>query len=146
MQNIYTQGIQSRVNGEDLNSKVQDSSIQANGDTAVPWWQRKNVRITEIDNENEQRAAPYSAPSTQQPVKRAWVPPQPPPIAMPEAAEAIRRPKPMAQKEQVSDDQSAAHSSDMSDEASRIPKVPESEVAIEGGLSSVTGSGEIQEA
>ncbi|KAK7411115.1 hypothetical protein VNO78_02523 [Psophocarpus tetragonolobus] len=115
-QNTSTQFLQYQGNG-----KVQD-----NGDSSVPWWQTKNVRIKEIDNEieyNGYNGAP--AASSQQPVQRTWVPPQPPPIAMPEAAEAIRRPKPLVQKEVIPDDQSAAHSSDLSNGS-------KSEEAIEG--------------
>uniref|UniRef100_I1KCG2 Peroxisomal membrane protein PEX14 n=1 Tax=Glycine max TaxID=3847 RepID=I1KCG2_SOYBN len=81
VQNTSTQVLPYQVNGK----------IQDNGDNTVPWWQTKNVRIKEIDNEIEYNGAP--AASSPQPVQRAWVPPQPPPIAMPEAAEAIRRPK-----------------------------------------------------
>ncbi|KAI9074522.1 hypothetical protein K1719_043521 [Acacia pycnantha] len=148
VQSTHTQMLQSRVNREDLSSKVQDASIEVNGDTPVPWWQRENVRISEMDNGNGHDTAPYSAPSSQpQPVKRSWVPPQPPPIAMPEAAEAIRRPKSVAQKEQVKDDESAPRSSDMSDEVQNFPKTSESEgITHDNGLSSMPNSGEIQTA
>lgn len=144
MQNSSTQVLQPQANGEELNIKVQDTT-PSNGDDPVPWWQRKNVRIREID-ETEYNGAPYGAASSQQqPVQRAWVPPQPPPIAMPEAAEAIRRPKPVVQKEQVSDNQSA-HSSDISEDVNGIPKPSEPEGAVEGSNgSSLISSGEIQE-
>lgn len=137
--------LQSQV-GEDLNSKAQDTP-QLNGDDPVPWWQKKNVRIREIDNDNEStNTVPYAAASSQQPLQRVWVPPQPPPIAMAEAAEAIRRPKPVAQKEQTSDNQSVANSLDGSDDGQRIPKLSESEGALEGSnVDSVSSSGEIQE-
>ncbi|KAK7350617.1 hypothetical protein VNO77_09434 [Canavalia gladiata] len=85
---------------------------QVNGDNPAPWWQSKNIRIKEIDDDivyNGKRAA-----SSQQRVQRVWVPPQPPPIAVPEAAEAIRHSKPVVQKEVMPDDQSVAHSSDIS--------------------------------
>ncbi|XP_061354105.1 peroxisomal membrane protein PEX14 isoform X1 [Gastrolobium bilobum] len=145
VQNTSTQFLQSQVNGEDLNIKVQDT-IQLNGDDPVPLWQKKNVRIREIDNENEYNGAPHGAASSQQPIQRLWVPPQPPPIVMPEAAEAIRRPKAAVQKEETSDNQPVAHSSDISDEVHRIPKQSESEGAVEGiGVSSILSSGEIQE-
>ncbi|RDX93727.1 Peroxisomal membrane protein PEX14 [Mucuna pruriens] len=123
VQTTSTQVLQYQVN----NGKVQDS-----GDNSVPWWQTKNVRIKEIDNEIEYNGAP--AASSQQPVQRTWVPPQPPPIAMPEAAEAIRRPKPVVQKEVTPDD----HSSGLSNGS-------KSEDAIEGSSSnSLISSGEIQ--
>ncbi|KAK7347015.1 hypothetical protein VNO80_21539 [Phaseolus coccineus] len=146
VQSTSNQMLQSQVNGEDLNTKTQDTSL-VNGDDPLPWWQRKNVRITEIDNENESNGVPYAAASSQQPVQRVWVPPQPPPIAMAGAAEAIRRPKLVAQKEQMSDNhQSVAHSSDTSDDVQRVSKVLESEGAVESSsVSSVPRSSEIQE-
>jgi len=135
--------LQSQVNGEDLNTKTQDTSL-VNGDDPLPWWQRKNVRITEIENENESNGVPYASGSSQQPVQRVWVPPQPPPIAMPGAAEAIRRPKPVAQKEQMSDNQSVTPS-DSSDDVQRDSKLLESEGAVEGSsVSSVPTTSEIQ--
>ncbi|KAK7265690.1 hypothetical protein RJT34_33313 [Clitoria ternatea] len=145
VQNTPTQMLQSQVSGEDVNPKAQDSP-QLNGEEPLPWWQRKNVRIKEIENENESNGVPYATAPSQQAVQRMWVPPQPPPIAMPEAAEAIRRPKPVVQKEQMSDNQSVSNSSDISDDANRIPKQLESEGAVEGcSVSSVLSSGEIQE-
>ncbi|KAK8471332.1 hypothetical protein PHAVU_003G200200 [Phaseolus vulgaris] len=145
VQSTSTQMLQSQVNGEDLNTKTQDTSL-VNGDDPLPWWQRKNVRITEIDNENESNGVPFAAASSQQPVQRVWVPPQPPPIAMAGAAEAIRRPKQVAQKEQMSDNQSVAHSSDSSDDVQRVSKLLESEGAVESSsVSSVPRSSEIQE-
>nr|AFK47250.1 unknown [Lotus japonicus] len=65
---------------------------------------------------------------------------------MAEAAEAIRRPKSAVQKEQASDNQSAADSSENSDEVRAVTKLPESEGAVGGNnTSSLIGSGEIQE-
>lgn len=66
---------------------------------------------------------------------------------MPEAAEAIRRPKQSAQKELLTDDQLVAQASDVSDELQRVTKVSESGGAIESnGGSSALNSSEIQEA
>ncbi|KAL2340897.1 hypothetical protein Fmac_008837 [Flemingia macrophylla] len=125
------QNTSTRVLPYQANGKVQD-----NGDNQVPWWQTKNVSIKEIDSETEYSGEPTG--SSRQPVQRAWVPPQPPPIAIPEAAEAIRRPKSVAQKEVTSDDQSAAHPSDLSDGS-------KSEDAIEGSNNnSLVSSGETQ--
>lgn len=126
MQNTSTQVLPYQVNGK----------IQDNGDNTVPWWQTKNVRIKEIDNEIEYNGAP--AASSPQPVQRAWVPPQPPPIAMPEAAEAIRRLKQVVQKEVTPDDQPTAHSSHLSNGS-------KSKDAIQGSsVNSLVSSGEIQ--
>ncbi|XP_028778311.1 peroxisomal membrane protein PEX14-like [Neltuma alba] len=132
-----------RSNAKDSVTMAQDT-IKSNGDAPSPWWQRKNVRIQEIENEYEHNADSYGAQSSQQPVRRSWVPPQPPPIAMAEAAEAIRRPKPSFPKEQASDDQSVAHSSDTSDEVQRTPQISEPEGATEGG-SVKYGEGEIHD-
>ncbi|KAE9610071.1 hypothetical protein Lal_00006493 [Lupinus albus] len=146
VQNTSTQVLQSQVNGVDFNIKVQDTNQIIKGDNPGPWWQKKNARITEIDNENEYNGAPYAATSSQQPVQRSWVPPQPPPIAMAGAAEAIRRPKPVVQKEQASDNQPLAQSPEVSDEVNRIPEQSKSEGVIESSNStSVINSGEIQE-
>ncbi|KAE8124222.1 hypothetical protein FH972_019127 [Carpinus fangiana] len=127
------------INGEGLNSNVQDNGImhQSNGDSSVPWWQRKNVRITEVENEDEFRAGSYGVRTNEQPVQRRLVPPQPPPVAMAEAAEAIRRPKPSVPREQLADDQSVANPSDVTDELQMITKISESGGAVEinGGSS-----------
>lgn len=123
-----------------MNSNVQDNGLmyQSNGDSSVPWWQRKNVKITEIENEDELKVGSFGVRTNEQPVQRRWVPPQPPPVAMPEAAEAIRRPKPSVPIEQLADDQSVAHPSDVTDELQRITKISESGGAVEinGGSSS----------
>ncbi|XP_045788750.1 peroxisomal membrane protein PEX14 isoform X1 [Trifolium pratense] len=130
VQNTSSQVFHPQVNGEESYVKVHDTT-QSNGDDPLPWWQKKNVRIREID-EVEYNVAPNGAASTQQPLQRVWVPPQPPPIAMAGAAEAIRRPKQAVQKEQVSDNQSVAQSSDISNGAHEIPIPSESEGAVEG--------------
>ncbi|XP_057748271.1 peroxisomal membrane protein PEX14-like isoform X3 [Arachis stenosperma] len=149
VQNSSTQVPYAQGNGEYLNSKVQDSTqSNGDGDDALPWWQRRNARIREIGNEAEYNGngSSYGAASNQPPPQRTWVPPQPPPIAMAEAAEAIRRPKPAAQKDQMSDTQSVGNSSDVSDEVTRIPRRSESEGAVEGGSSSsIPSTVEIQE-
>ncbi|WJX94316.1 hypothetical protein P8452_75748 [Trifolium repens] len=138
VQNSSSQVFQPQVNGEESYTKVQETT-QSNGDDPLPWWQKKNVRIREIDEIEYNVAPPNGAASTQQPLQRVWVPPQPPPIAMAGAAEAIRRPKQAVQKEQVSDNQSVAQSSDISNGVHEIPL--ESEGAVEG---SNVSSGEIQ--
>ncbi|XP_004508866.1 peroxisomal membrane protein PEX14 isoform X2 [Cicer arietinum] len=142
VQNTSSQLFQPQANGEESNIKVQDIT-QSNGDDPMPWWQKKNVRIREIE-ENESSGAPYGTASSQQPLQRVWVPPQPPPIAMAEAAEAIRRPKQAVQKEQVSENQSVAQSSDISGEVNGIPKPAESEGVERSNGSSIISSSEIQ--
>ncbi|KAF8390413.1 hypothetical protein HHK36_024939 [Tetracentron sinense] len=106
-QNNSSYGLQSQASGQGSSSNVQDngSVSQLNGDNLVPWWQQKNARITEIETEDEMRTTPNGAVANEIPIRRAWVPPQPPPVAMPEAAAAIRQPKPSIQKEQLGDEQ-----------------------------------------
>ena len=121
---------------------------QDNGDggPVAPWWQQKNPRISEIENEDEPKAPSYSAPANDPPVRRSWVPPQPPPVAMPEAAEAIRRPKSSAPKE-LSDDELLERSSDGIGELQRITKISEMGGSVEvGSGSSGMSSSEIQDA
>lgn len=128
---------------------MQDNGINysSNGDSSVPWWQRRNPRITEIENEDEFKSGSYGTQTTEVPVRRAWVPPQPPPVQMAEAAEAIRRPKPSVQKESSDDDQLEASSAGVTDELQRVTKVSESGGAVEiNGGSSGLSSSEIQEA
>lgn len=119
---------------------------QGNSDGSIPRWQRKNVRIRELENEEESNVGSYySSQAPEQTARRSWVPPQPPPIAMAEAAEAIRRPKPAAQKEpQSSGDQAVAQSSD---EPQRITKVSETGGAVvnANGAASERLHSEIQE-
>ncbi|XWS50961.1 hypothetical protein CRYUN_Cryun12cG0136000 [Craigia yunnanensis] len=152
-QNGSSQVLQSQVSAEGLNQKVQDNGLNylVDDESSTPWWQRKNVRITEMENEDEFKAGPYGVRTNEQPVQRTWVPPQPPPVAMPEAAEAIRRPKLSAQKEtaaqeQLADDQSVARPSEVTDELQRITEVSESAGAVEmkEGFSGVNTT-EIQE-
>lgn len=129
MQTNSTQVLQSQVNGKEF--KIPES-----------WSQTKNVRITETDNVIEYNGAP--AASSQQPVQRVWVPPQPPPVAMSAAAEAIRRPKPIVPKESMTADQPVTHSADISDGVEIISK-SKSEGAIESiRVNSLVSSGEIQ--
>ncbi|KAK9669423.1 hypothetical protein RND81_13G128800 [Saponaria officinalis] len=64
-------------------------------DSSAPWWQKKNARITEVENGDGYKSVGGSidAVVADRPPVRRWVPPQPPPVSMPEAAIAIRQPK-----------------------------------------------------
>ncbi|KAK9278674.1 hypothetical protein L1049_028248 [Liquidambar formosana] len=146
--NGSSQVFQSQSTSEGLNPKVQDngliSQLDING--SVPWWQQKNVRITEIETEKELKTASDGVVTSERPAQRTWVPPQPPPVAMPEAAAAIRQPKLPIRKELVTDDQLLARSSDGIDELQRITKISESGGVVEiNGGSSGLNSSEIQE-
>lgn len=94
----------------------------------MPWWQQKNVRITEIETDGENRNWSSGVPINERPpAQRSWVPPQPPPVAMAEAAAAIRQPKkPVLENKQLTDDQLLARSTEVSDELQRITKLSES--------------------
>ncbi|MCD9645339.1 hypothetical protein HAX54_034194 [Datura stramonium] len=133
-QNSSRNLLQSQGSGDGLNYGYQDN--MTNGDSSTPWWQRKNVRITENEAENEQKFGYIAAPTEVRPVQRSWVPPQPPPVAMPEAVAAIRQPKkPLFQKEKLTDDELMARSSEISNDLQRITKISES-----GGLTDANGS------
>ncbi|KAM7479907.1 hypothetical protein LguiA_028120 [Lonicera macranthoides] len=111
-----------------FNPDFQENANQSNGDGSVTWWQQKNVRITEIETDGENRNWSSGVPINERPpAQRSWVPPQPPPVAMAEAAAAIRQPKkPVLQNEQLTDDQLLARSTEVSDELQRITKLSES--------------------
>lgn len=123
-----------------MNWKAQDNGLshQSDDESSVPWWQRKNVKISEVD-EDEIKAGPYGVRANGTPVQRTWVPPQPPPVVMPEAAEAIRRPKPLFPTEQSASQQSASQTSEVTDELQRITKISEA-----GGLEEIKGEGSVQ--
>ncbi|KVI06334.1 Peroxisomal membrane protein 14 [Cynara cardunculus var. scolymus] len=138
-------------NNNGLNSSGQDngygpsaSVYQSNGDSSAPWWQQKNVRITEAEPEENKTGRP-----SERPVQRpAWVPPQPPPVAMAEAAAAIRQPKksPFEKEQQLTDEEFLARSAEVTDELQRVTKLSESGGVsdIGGGSSVVTNTSEIQ--
>ncbi|KAI3921029.1 hypothetical protein MKX01_036008 [Papaver californicum] len=103
---------------EDSNWRSQDNlpTSQLNGD--------------EYEAENESKSS-YRAPATEQVVRRAWVPPQPPPIAMPEAATAIRQPNQTVQPERSDEEKLIANPTVEVDELQRITKLAESGGKIE---------------
>ncbi|KAL3642367.1 hypothetical protein CASFOL_013182 [Castilleja foliolosa] len=106
-----------------INASNYRDNQQPNGDDAVPWWQRKNVKISEIETGDEQKFGSPNVLGKVRPAKRSWVPPQPPPVVMPEAAAAVRQPKKPASY--LSDDQLLSQSSDVTDELQRITKISE---------------------
>ncbi|GAA0163047.1 primary active transporter [Lithospermum erythrorhizon] len=117
------------------NSNAELRDNQLNGTSTAPWWQQKNGKISEIETEDEQKMGSSGVLSTKGPVPRSWAPPTPPPVAMAEAAAAIRQPKrPQSQKEQLTDDQLLSQSSNASDELQRITKISEA-----GGFGEANG-------
>ncbi|GFZ17462.1 peroxin 14 [Actinidia rufa] len=141
-QTSYSQVLQSHESTYGLNTNLQDNGFvnQLNGDSSVPWWQKKNVRITEIENEDELKRGSSGVLTNERPVQRSWVPPQPPPVAMPEAAAAIRQPKKTLSEKQVADDQLVADPSNAIDELQRITKISESGGVVDanGGSSGLS--------
>ncbi|XP_016470917.1 peroxisomal membrane protein PEX14 isoform X2 [Nicotiana tabacum] len=134
IQSNSTNLLQSQGSGDGLNYGYQDNLT--NGDSSAAWWQRRNARITEIETEGEQNFGSPTATVQERPIQRSWVPPQPPPVAMAEAAAAIRQPKkPVFQNEQLTDDQLMARSSEITDELQRVTRISES-----GGAPEANGS------
>ncbi|XP_077244101.1 peroxisomal membrane protein PEX14-like isoform X2 [Tasmannia lanceolata] len=122
-------GLQSEVRDQGSSFEVQDNGT-SNG--TEPWWRHKTVKITEIEEERDNpRTTSNGMRTIERPVQRGWVPPQPPPIAMAEAAAAIRQPKSSIQKEKSGDEQLTTHSDDGIDEMQRITRVSEPEIEIE---------------
>ncbi|PWA73644.1 peroxin 14 [Artemisia annua] len=122
--------------GQD-NGSGSASIYQSNGEGSAPWWQQKNARVTEV--EPEENKTEYPGGSSERPVQRSsWVPPQPPPVAMAEAAAAIRQPKksPLEKEQQLTDDQFLSRSTELTDELQRVTKIAES-----GGVPPDVGSG-----
>ncbi|WOH10541.1 hypothetical protein DCAR_0730010 [Daucus carota subsp. sativus] len=128
VQNSSNQALQSQDNG----------FTQMNGNNSAPWWQQKqsnNVRINDIESVDEYSAGSSGAQTIDRPIQRSWVPPQPPPVAMAEAAAAIRQPKKSTfQSEPLTDDQFLARSSELTNELQRVTKISES-----GGITEANG-------
>ncbi|KAG6519994.1 hypothetical protein ZIOFF_017023 [Zingiber officinale] len=140
--------LQHETSEERLGSRIDDGygpppDRNVNGyDTSEPWWSKKNVRITEMETEEQQKQLHYGVESNERPKPRGWVPPQPPAIVMPGAADAIRRPKPLPPKQPTGDAQSVASSDDGKEGETRVPdSVTEADLnnTIPAGSSSQSG-------
>ncbi|KAK1281335.1 Peroxisomal membrane protein PEX14 [Acorus gramineus] len=104
-------GLQSQARNESPIPTIQENvpTLPPNGTGngyTEPWWQRRSVKITEIEPETDQ---PKTV-TMDRPVQRTWVPPKPPTVVLPEATEAIRRPKPIPKEQSEGDDRSAQSS------------------------------------
>ncbi|XP_042392875.1 peroxisomal membrane protein PEX14-like isoform X3 [Zingiber officinale] len=99
-----TFGLQSKANGLRLNSEVYNSQLNESHSTGVePWRSKQSIQISEIESDPEEQF--YDAVrSIGSPMKRGWVPTEPPAFLMPEAADAIRQPKSSTQRQQSGDD------------------------------------------
>lgn len=103
---------------------------ELNGASTVPW-QQNNVRITEIGDGDWQKVGSSAVSVIEKGVRRSWIPPLPPPVAMAEAAAAIRQSnKPSFQKE-LTDGQLLAHSLDMTNEMKGTTVISESGDVVE---------------
>ncbi|XP_072999015.1 peroxisomal membrane protein PEX14-like isoform X1 [Typha latifolia] len=112
MQKRPTYATQSQSSDENLTSEAQDN-YGALSQNSEPWWRKKVVKINETEPRVEEpRQFPYTTITNERPIQRGWVPPQSPPIAMPEAAAAIRHQKASIHKQQSGDVRSVASSDD----------------------------------
>ncbi|XP_073310709.1 peroxisomal membrane protein PEX14-like isoform X1 [Primulina huaijiensis] len=110
---------------------------ESNGAGTVPRWQQNNVRITEIGDGEGQKVGSSAVSGVEKGVRRSWVPPQPPPVAMPEAAAAIRQAKkPSFQKEELTDDQVLARSLYMTNDMKGTTVISESGDVVEASVES----------
>lgn len=115
---------------------------QFSNDNSTPWWQPKNARITEYENGESQKFGSVSNGAVNVnigPTQRRWVPPQPPPVSMPEAAVAIRQPKSIPKD--VNLNAEAPQPVDGLDELQRVTQISESGGQLE--MSGGSGSSEI---
>ncbi|XP_052183912.1 peroxisomal membrane protein PEX14 isoform X2 [Diospyros lotus] len=146
-QNSFRQVSQIHESSDGSNSSSIDYGVayQLNEDSSVPWWQRKNVRIAEIENENDPKSGSLDVVTNERPVQRSWVPPQPPPVALPEAAAAIRQPKKPQSQKQPGDDRVAANPSDVADELQRITKISESGGVVDANGENSGPNGQLPE-
>lgn len=88
-----------------------------------------------METGDERKLGSMNVMANERSVQRSWVPPQPPPVVMPEAAAAIRQPKKASyQTDQLTDDQLLSRAEDVNDELQRITKISES-----GGATEVNG-------
>lgn len=131
---------------------AQDNGVtyQHNNNNSTPWWQQKNTRITEIENGDSQNFGSGSNGTTNTinvgPTQRRWVPPQPPPVSMPEAAVAIRQPKSNPKDVNLNAEEAAQPMTAL-DELLRITQESESGGQVEtngGGGSSEINFSELQ--
>ncbi|XP_074316902.1 peroxisomal membrane protein PEX14 isoform X2 [Silene latifolia] len=132
---------------------AQDNGVayQYSNDSSSSWWQQKNVRITEVENGDGHKFVAGSNDSVvvDRPPVRRWVPPQPPPVSMPEAAIAIRQPKSSSiPKDNTLRAEETAQPVSGLEELQRVTKISESggQLEMNGGIvNSEINYSEIQE-
>ncbi|WOK97883.1 peroxisomal membrane protein PEX14-like isoform X1 [Canna indica] len=105
VQQRSTYDLHSQANGQGLNSEGHDINSQLNGirsNGSEPWWRKKTIKISEMESESEEEFFDAMRANSS-PMKQGWVPPQPPAVLMPEAADAIRQPRSSIQKQHSND-------------------------------------------
>lgn len=146
----YVPQPQVTTNGASYNAQDNGVNYQFNNDSSSLWWQQKNSRVTEVENGDGPAFGSGSngMVSNDRPAQRRWVPPQPPPVSMPEAAVAIRQPKSSISKDvNVSAEDTVQPVSEI-DELQRVTMISESggQLDVNGRTaSSEVYSNEIQE-
>ncbi|CAO2819081.1 unnamed protein product [Amaranthus hypochondriacus] len=137
-------------NVRDIDDRPPNPNQPISNSTLVPRAKQKNTRITEIENGDSQNFGSGSNGTTNTinigPTQRRWIPPQPPPVSMPEAAVAIRQPK-SNPKEVNLNAEEAAQPMTALDELQRITQESESGGQVEmngGGGSSEINFSELQ--
>ncbi|KAL0925015.1 hypothetical protein M5K25_003321 [Dendrobium thyrsiflorum] len=87
----------------EINSQTQENG-QSQDISSEPWWRKKSVKITELEPEGEEPLRQLATNDWPPSSQRTWVPPQPPTVAIPESAAAIRHPKPSLPIQDLSSD------------------------------------------
>ncbi|KAL2936001.1 Peroxisomal membrane protein PEX14 [Bienertia sinuspersici] len=130
---------------------TQDNGVtyQFNNGNSVPWQQQTKARITEFENGDGQKFGSGSNGTANigpSPTQRRWVPPQPPPVSMAEAAAAIRQPKSAPKDVNLNAEETVQPVNGL-DELQRITQLSESggQPELNGAGNSEIISGEIQE-
>ncbi|WOL02918.1 peroxisomal membrane protein PEX14-like isoform X1 [Canna indica] len=105
-------GLESRRGDNFSKDKLTPGNIATgNGSTNGTWRHSQHVNSTSNTKFGEVWSpSPPEFLESSSVALQGWLPPQPPAVALPEAADAIRRPKPPVQKQQSRDEQSAGSS------------------------------------
>ncbi|KAJ6838596.1 peroxisomal membrane protein PEX14 [Iris pallida] len=152
--------LQSQPSAESLGSESLENGLSShsNGkagnveDASEPWWRKKTVKITEIEPEAEEtrqqqpQKFPYNIGGADgRPSQRGWVPPQPPTVAIPESAAAIRQPKSSSIQKQASSEMTPSDSREEAAASSSAPQDLGVEPEASGSAVTESNISEIEE-
>lgn len=152
--------LQSQPSAESLGSEPSENGLSShsNGkagnveDASEPWWRKKTVKITEIEPEAEEtrqpqpQKFPYNIGGADgRPSQRGWVPPQPPTVAIPESAAAIRQPKSSSIQKQPSSEMTPSDSREDAAASSSAPQDLGVEPEASGSAVTESNISEIEE-